>query len=412
MKNIFKKITIIALVIALFVPALYIYAANDSIRVKVNGETVDFTGDQAPYIDENGRTLVPIRKVFEKLGDDVVINYTEYNGKQMVVLTKGITNISLIIKNKYITIVEAGQSRSEKMDTAPIIKNGRTMLPARAVAEALGAKVTWNAEKRTVYIESDYKVEGGYVGDAELSIVSRDGKFGCIDKHRKIVIPIEYDSLDFNEFSSTKESSQADNFNNATYAITKATKGGKVSYLGIVREHKDSRGNTVSPRLDVFDYAEIVFGRKNYVYVQKGGKWGIIDASGYEAISVEYQEKPISMTYHGTPLFLVKKNGLFGISTLDNTLVADIKYTLIGMTDFTKAGNPTIYYQEGYVCALRDGVFGYIDTNGRELYPFNFQNVSPLENGKAKVIQDGEQKEIEIRNGRINFIYSNDNNWW
>ena len=38
-------------------------------------------------------------------------------------------------------------------DTAPIIKNNRTMLPARFVAESLGAQVTWNDTERTVYIK-------------------------------------------------------------------------------------------------------------------------------------------------------------------------------------------------------------------------------------------------------------------
>lgn len=38
-------------------------------------------------------------------------------------------------------------------DTAPIIKNNRTMLPARFVAESLGAQVTWSDTERTVYIK-------------------------------------------------------------------------------------------------------------------------------------------------------------------------------------------------------------------------------------------------------------------
>lgn len=39
-------------------------------------------------------------------------------------------------------------------DVAPIIKNERTMLPARFVAEALGATVEWNGETKTVTITS------------------------------------------------------------------------------------------------------------------------------------------------------------------------------------------------------------------------------------------------------------------
>ena len=403
MKNILKKITLLLLTAALFVPMLCVNVSCSTVNVVVNGETIDFTGDQAPFIDYASRTLVPLRRVFEKLGNDVAISWNAQ--EQMVIIAKGITVITLIIGNPYLTISEEDEVWYIEMDTTPTIVNGRTMLPARFVAEAIGATVSWN--NGTVYINSNYTVVGGYVGDAQLSLVSRDGKLGCIDRSRKIVIPIEYDSIDFNEFSRTKNSAQADNFNNATYAIAKATKGGNVTYIGIVREHKDSYGNTVYPRLDFFDYAETVYARNNYVYVQKNGSWGIIDSAGNPAIPVEYQERPISITYHGTPLFLVKKNNLFGISTLDNgRLITDIEYNMIGMTDFTKAGNPVIYYQEGYICAMRNGIFGYIDTNGNELYPFNFQKVTPPENGKATVIFNGEERQIEFKNGSLSFINS------
>lgn len=38
------------------------------------------------------------------------------------------------------------------IDVAPKITNGRTMIPARFIAESLGAKVTWNGQKRLVTI--------------------------------------------------------------------------------------------------------------------------------------------------------------------------------------------------------------------------------------------------------------------
>ncbi len=40
-------------------------------------------------------------------------------------------------------------------DVAPIIRNDRTMLPARFVAENLGAAVEWDAEARVVTVKSD-----------------------------------------------------------------------------------------------------------------------------------------------------------------------------------------------------------------------------------------------------------------
>ncbi len=40
-------------------------------------------------------------------------------------------------------------------DVAPLIKNGRTMLPARFVTEALGGQVSWDGDKREVLITKD-----------------------------------------------------------------------------------------------------------------------------------------------------------------------------------------------------------------------------------------------------------------
>ena len=53
-----------------------------------------------------------------------------------------------------------GENTHTAMDVAPYIKNGRTMLPIRYIAEALAMNVTWDKKTRTVIIEDDkYKVE-------------------------------------------------------------------------------------------------------------------------------------------------------------------------------------------------------------------------------------------------------------
>lgn len=47
-----------------------------------------------------------------------------------------------------------------KMDIAPYIKDGRTMIPIRYLGEALGMKVTWDEKTRTVILEDDkFKIE-------------------------------------------------------------------------------------------------------------------------------------------------------------------------------------------------------------------------------------------------------------
>ena len=48
-----------------------------------------------------------------------------------------------------------GADSKIKMDVAPYIKDGRTMLPIRSVAEALGFEVEWNKSTRTVVLKDN-----------------------------------------------------------------------------------------------------------------------------------------------------------------------------------------------------------------------------------------------------------------
>jgi hypothetical protein len=48
--------------------------------------------------------------------------------------------------------------KSIKFDTPPVIKEGRTLIPIRAITEGFGAEVSWNAETQEVTITKDDKV--------------------------------------------------------------------------------------------------------------------------------------------------------------------------------------------------------------------------------------------------------------
>ena len=61
---------------------------------------------------------------------------------------KADSKIILTINKKDATVF--GESKTN--DVAPIIRNDRTMLPARFVAESLGAKVIWDADKKQVTV--------------------------------------------------------------------------------------------------------------------------------------------------------------------------------------------------------------------------------------------------------------------
>lgn len=118
-------------------------AGSGEIKVLVEGVSVDF--DSPPFIDKNNRLIVPLRSIVEALGAEVGWNA----GTREVTIEKGANTVIFTIDSKYARV----NGETGIMDTTPVIKYSRTMVPARYVAEYLGASVDWDPESRTVSIE-------------------------------------------------------------------------------------------------------------------------------------------------------------------------------------------------------------------------------------------------------------------
>lgn len=138
-----KKAVTLLLVLILAINVFpFAVSASENIYVTVDGATLKF--DQPPIM-QNDRVLVPMRLIFETLG--ATVEWDEYN--QYVKATKEDISIAMQIGNN--TMVKNGQYIT--LDTAPILLNGRTLVPVRAVAESLEATVEWRGEINTVVIE-------------------------------------------------------------------------------------------------------------------------------------------------------------------------------------------------------------------------------------------------------------------
>jgi len=111
------------------------------IKVLVNGTALTF--DQPPII-ENGRTLVPLRAIFEALGATVEWEQST----QTVTAVRGDTTIILKIGDAFLTKDGARIA----LDVPGKLVGGRTLVPARAIAESFGAAVGWDQATRTVTI--------------------------------------------------------------------------------------------------------------------------------------------------------------------------------------------------------------------------------------------------------------------
>ena len=120
------------------------FASEADIPVYLNRVKVDFP-DQKPYVDENGRTLVPVRFISEALGANVKWD----DIKKTVTITKG-QNIVILTIDKKIIIVNG---KEKAMDTEAIVTDqGRTMVPVRFISEALGQTIGWDQDTCSVYI--------------------------------------------------------------------------------------------------------------------------------------------------------------------------------------------------------------------------------------------------------------------
>lgn len=115
---------------------------QNQIQVTINGEFVEF--DQPP-VSVDGRTLVPIRAVMEKMGGKV--NWLPETSTTEIKMND--SKMHLILGSK--TAFFDGDVYS--LDVEPQSINNRIVLPLRFVAEKFGFDVDWDGETNTVIIE-------------------------------------------------------------------------------------------------------------------------------------------------------------------------------------------------------------------------------------------------------------------
>lgn len=116
-------------------------ATDKEIHVVNDGQKLSF--DQPPIM-VNDRVMVPIRTIFESLGYSV-----QWNGNlQMATAKKAGNEITVRIDDPVISHTKG----SYTCDVPPMIINGRTLVPVRAISECAGCTVDWRSSTQTVMI--------------------------------------------------------------------------------------------------------------------------------------------------------------------------------------------------------------------------------------------------------------------
>ncbi|WP_018924008.1 copper amine oxidase N-terminal domain-containing protein [Salsuginibacillus kocurii] len=147
MKQLKKKIvgSVTAGLLAIIaVPTIADADSSPHIGVAINDETQTY---DEPAVVHDGRTLVPMRGIFESLGASV----TWDSANHQVAGEKDGREIVLPVGQNSAVI----NGETVKLDVGSQIINGRTMVPLRVVGDALGVNVNYVPEASLVEIESD-----------------------------------------------------------------------------------------------------------------------------------------------------------------------------------------------------------------------------------------------------------------
>lgn len=174
-----KKLVILFL---LFVVVSVGVCGVDDVSLVINGEALNF---DVPPVIENGRTLVPLRAIFEALEAEVEwLNDTreivsQFQGKE----------IRLQINNKQAN----NKGVMTTLDVPPMLIEGRTLVPLRFVSESMGADVVWDDATKTITITTNKK---------EIVPVKQEFVEGTTSREQKVA---NYKKMDMERVPTVQE---------------------------------------------------------------------------------------------------------------------------------------------------------------------------------------------------------------
>lgn len=157
------------------------------VGVMVDGTYVQFP-DAVPEV-VNGRTMVPCRQVLEAFGGTVT-----YENGEAVCRLEGVTLRFQDSRDTAVMTLADGTETTVQMDVPCYYKNGRTYIPVRFFAEALGCDVLWDQTYDTAVILRRDKVTAEL--DSRFTVLNRflsAMQSGGAGDHYKTVAKLEGD---------------------------------------------------------------------------------------------------------------------------------------------------------------------------------------------------------------------------
>ena len=145
--------------VAMYIRGTRAYAdGSEQVRIDPKNSAV------VPYT-ENGRTLIPVRFVAERFGADV--GWEE----ETETVTIKLNEKTVILKIGETVFTVDGEER--ELDVPAKVENGRTLIPLRAVAEALDKKVFWDDRGLIIVSDDEFDKTNDKIFNEELVFLLR-----------------------------------------------------------------------------------------------------------------------------------------------------------------------------------------------------------------------------------------------
>lgn len=383
--RVIATIAILALLMAAMVLTVSAADATKEVRVEmtigqenytVNGKTQ--TMDSVPYVNSDDRTMVPLRFLGEAIGADVSWDAAA----DTAVIVYG----DQTIKFKLFENTMQVDDQIITIDTKSTIQNGRTMVPLRAAAEAIGSTVFYDkgvatfVRAETVTVSNFRELQQAVAAGVDNIRVENFDSTG--ETTTKVVIerPLVLDGngadIDFG-FEVLSNGVTIKNFNITTSEFDKAvsapgSKGGPGDCI-VVEIHNDNTGDPVV--ITGLNIVHDIFGNKNSaIYLADGSyveitnnnikvenkeknsyeRGGIFVGSG---VSGKISGNTIDAALTGFPMSPI------GLATTLDQLTGDVKVSPVVITNNKVT---SIYVTKMYASGTLFGVDGSILADGKD----------------------------------------------
>ena len=140
-KNLKKALCVLMSTGMLFSGVTVAYGEESNISLQINGSEISA---EVPPTIIDGRTMVPVRAIFEAVGANIDFDAET----KTITAKKGDATVNMTVGTKVATV----NSKEVQLDAPVVIVNGRTLAPARFVAETFGYTVQWDSENKIVKI--------------------------------------------------------------------------------------------------------------------------------------------------------------------------------------------------------------------------------------------------------------------